>query len=205
MEHSAIDQIFLINRRPVNINHPKITEIIQKDFTDFSNLASIFPEIDGCFFCLGVSAIGKSEDEYSKITYDITLSLARQLSAANTNAIFCFVSGAGTDINGRAMWARVKARTELDLKKLPFRKVVWFRPGFIQPLKGIKSATGWYNFFYTLLGPFTPLLRSIAPHAITNTIRVGLAMIACLELNDHPEILENRDINQLANQFSNEA
>ena len=204
IDHPLIDQTYLINRKPVGISHTKISEHILEDFTDFTPVASWLEHVDACFFCLGVSVVGKSEEQYTRITHDITLNLARSLSEANPDSIFCYVSGAGTDINGRAMWARVKGRTERDLKNLPFKKVVWFRPGFIQPLRGIKSATGWYNAIYAVLRPITPLFKAISPSAITNTTQVGQAMIACLENNDHPEILENKDINVLANRFSNE-
>lgn len=198
LKHPAISGVLLINRRSVEINHAKITEIIHDNFQDFSGLSEKLTAVDACFFCLGISALGKSEMEYTKITYDITLSLARELSRLNPDVVFCYVSGAGTNVKSRSMWARVKGKTEQDLLKLPFKKVVLFRPGFIQPLGGIRSSTGWYDTLYKITGPITPVLRKLFPKSITDTADVGLAMINCLTLDTHPQVMNNRDINELA-------
>ena len=202
IDQPVIEEIILINRRPIDIRSPKVTEFIQNDFTEMSAMGIPLEEIDACFYCLGLSALGKSEAEYTKITYDIALDGARRLSAANSEAIFCFVSGQGTDVDGSAMWARVKGRTEQALLKLPFKKVVCFRPGFIQPMKGIKSATGWYNALYAVFRPLIPILRKFFPQSYTNTMNVGQAMIACLTHHDHPTYLDNRGINELAAEFN---
>jgi hypothetical protein len=142
--------------------------------------------------------LGKTELEYAHITQDITLNLAQKLSEENPEMMFCYVSGQGTDINSKLMWARVKGRTEQVLTQLSFRKVVLFRPGYIQPLRGITSATVWYNLIYKVTAPFYPALKNLFSNAITNTTNVGLAMINCLLVDDHPNIMSNKDINKLA-------
>ena len=202
LDHDMIKEVRLINRRSTDIKNPKIKEFVHADFSDFSGLQMPLSDIDACFYCLGVSSVGQSEPDYTKITYDIAMDIAGMLSAANPDAIFCFVSGAGTDPQGRAMWARVKGKTEQDIQKLPFKKVVCFRPGFIQPLRGIRSATSWYNTLYAVLKPVIFLVKAIFPRAATNTTNLGLAMIACLTHNQHPTYLENQDINRLAAKIS---
>ncbi len=54
--------------------------------------------------------MGKKEDEYTKITFDITKALADILVRVNPELTFCYISGAGTDSSekGKSMWARVK-------------------------------------------------------------------------------------------------
>jgi uncharacterized protein YbjT (DUF2867 family) len=203
MEHGSIDRIILINRKSVGISSPKITELIHQDFTDFSSIASSLKNLDACYFCLGVSALGMSESDYSAITYDITMTLAKSLLKLNPDMIFCYVSGAGTNINGRSTWARVKGKTEQDLSKLTFKKVILFRPGLIQPLRGIKAATQWYNTIYIILNPFMGLIKAMAGDSITNTTNLGLAMIGCLLVEDPPVILDNKKINQLASKITN--
>ncbi|GJM28495.1 MAG: epimerase [Cyclobacteriaceae bacterium] len=203
MDHPAISGILLLNRRAVGIDHPKITELILEQFDDFSQLPAEFLQVDACFFCMGISALGKSEQEYTRITHDITLNLARKLSGENPEMLFCYVSGQGTNANSKTMWARVKGVTEQELQQLPFKKVVLFRPGFIQPRRGIRSATGWYNLIYKISTPFYPLLKRLSGNAITNTTNVGLAMINCLLVENHPMLLDNREINRLANSASN--
>lgn len=200
IDHSSISGINLINRRSVDIEHPKINEMIHGEFQDFSGLSDSLRSLDACFFCLGISALGKSEQEYTRVTYDITLKLARLLSGINHEMVFCYVSGAGTNIESNSMWARVKGRTEQDLLKLPFKKVVLFRPGYIQPLRGIRSSTGWYNAVYRITSPIYPVIKSLFPNSVTNTSKIGLAMINCLTHDNHPQILDNQNINKLADE-----
>ena len=57
---------------------------------------------DACFFCLGVSSAGMSEADYTRITYDYTLSVATTLARLNPGMTFVYVSGAGTDSTERA-------------------------------------------------------------------------------------------------------
>ena len=141
LDHPEIAKIVLINRRPVEIDHPKINEIIHDDYYNFSGLSEELDSLDACFFCLGISSLGKSEQEYKRITYDITLSLARTLSNINPETIFCYVSGAGTNANGRLMWSRIKGRTEQDLVtrkgvELSLALFVAFRPLRDAPFPG---------------------------------------------------------------------
>jgi len=197
LDHPAISRVILINRKPVGIQHSKIEEIILRDFHDLTALPLELDRADACYHCMGISVLGKTEKEYTGVTYGITMDLAGRLSRQNPDMVFCYVSGQGTDINGRAMWARVKGRTEKELTELPFKKVVLFRPGYIQPLRGIKSATGWYNAIYKISVPFYPILKRLFPNAITNTSSVGIAMINCLLTDAHPQVLTNADINKL--------
>ena len=145
LDHQDISMVILLNRRSIDIEHPKILEVFLEDFQDLSPIDHEIPAADACFHCMGISALGKNEEEYAAVTYHISMNLAHMLLAKNSAMIFCYVSGQGTDINGSMMWARVKGRTEKELTELPFKKVVLFRPGFIQPLRGIQSSTGWYN------------------------------------------------------------
>ena len=202
LDHNAITRVMLVNRRNVEVQHAKIKEIIIEDFQDLTPMVAEAGQIDACYHCMGISALGKSEQEYTKITYQVTMDLANMLLAKNPQMIFCYVSGQGTDIDGSMMWARVKGRTEKELTELSFKKVLLFRPGFIQPLRGIQSSTGWYNGMYKLTKPIYPALKYLFPNAITNTEAVGRAMINCLETDAHPQILENRDINKLASEIN---
>ena len=156
LEDSDIKNILVLNRQSCNISHNKLKEIIHENFFDFSTIKEQLKGFNACFFCLGVSAAGLDEKKYSKITYDLTLGFAQIMLELNPNSIFCYVSGAGTDSSekGRIMWARIKGKTENALLALPFKESYMFRPGYIQPLKGVKSKTGAYNVFYSIFKPF---------------------------------------------------
>jgi uncharacterized protein YbjT (DUF2867 family) len=199
LEDSRVEQVLLLNRFPVQIDHPKLKEIIHKDFNDFSPVKEQFKGYDACFFCLGTTSVGKKEEEYSKVTFDLTMSFAFALATVNAQCTFCYVSGAGTDSSekGKSMWARVKGRTENALLKL-FPSAYMFRPAFIQPRKGIKSRTALYNFFIVIFKPLYFILKPFKSF-ITDTTSVGKAMIKVAIKGYNKRVIESRDISILAN------
>jgi uncharacterized protein YbjT (DUF2867 family) len=186
-----VTQVLAVVRTPTGQEHPKLREIVHEDFNDFSTL-----QLDGdaCFWCLGVSSAGMNEADYTRITHDFTLAAAKVL--ARPTMTFIFVSGSGAD--GNAMWARVKRRTEDALFAMPFRKVYVFRPGLIQPLHGIRSRTRLYNLLYPLLYPLMLVAKRVAPRFITDTARVGQAMLRVARKGFPKQVLENPDINAAA-------
>jgi len=159
-----VESVLALTRSSTGRRHPKLRELVHKDFFNYDNLAGEFASCDACFFCLGVSSIGMSESEYTHLTYDLTLAAARTMAAANPRMVFCYVSGVGTDSTerGRTMWARVKGRTENALLAL-FANAYMFRPGIIQPLDGIKPKTPLYRFIYSVLTPLTPVGSATIP------------------------------------------
>jgi len=140
------------------------------------------------------------EEAYQHMTYDLTLAAASALSTHNPHMTFIYVSGTGTDSSERGpiMWARVKGKTENALFKLPFKAAYMFRPGFIQPMHGIKSKTQLYRIMYSFIAPLYPLLKALAPKFVTTTEQVGQAMIKVAKQGADKKFLENQDINRLS-------
>jgi len=195
-----VEQVLAVGRSSTGQVHPKLRELGHDNFTNISAIESDLRGHDACFFCLGVSALGMSEEDYARITYDATLAVAEVLARSQPSPVFIYVSGTGTDSSehGRTMWARVKGRTENALLKLPFKAAYMFRPGMIQPLHGIRSKTALYQTFYTLLGPLMPPLRALLPNQITTTEQVGKAMLEAVRRLPSQRVFENRDIRELA-------
>lgn len=194
-----VASVLSVVRSPTGQQHAKLREVVHKDFFDFISLESELVGFDASFFCLGVSSAGMSEENYRRVTYDITLAAAKTLAKLNPTMTFIFVSGAGTDSSerGRTMWARVKGQTENALLKLPFKAAYMFRPGVIVPLHGIKSRTLIYRVPYTVLGPILPLLKRLLPKYVTTTEKLGRAMLNAAKRGAPKAILECADINQL--------
>ena len=163
--HPNVKSILVINRKPCEVKRDKLKEIIHKDLFDLSSIEDQLVGYNACYFCAGVSSAGKNEDEYKHITYDLTINFANTLAKLNPDMTFCYVSGVGTDSteNGRSMWARVKGKTENDLLELPFRAAYMFRPGYIQPTKGLKNT---YKM-YKVLAPIYPLIKLLLPKYVT--------------------------------------
>jgi len=194
--HNDVEEVLVINRKPCGVQHPKLKEIIHKDFQDFSEIESQLKGYNACFFCLGVSSVGMKEDEYYKLTYTLTLHVAKTLVKYNHDMTFCYVSGASTDSTeaGRLMWARVKGKTENDLLKLPFKQVYNFRPGAIEATKGLKNVLPYYKYLSWLF----PVIKLFAPNAVVKLKDIGIAMINTVTKGYEKQILEVSDIKILA-------
>ncbi len=191
-----VKRVLSIVRSPTGQAHEKLREIVHDNFLDFSCIEDELSGFDGCFFCLGVTSAGMTEEAYERVTYGFTVAAAQTLAKLNPGMTFIYVSGSGTDSTekGRTMWARVKGRTENALLALPFKAAYMFRPGFIQPLHGIKSRTKVYRVFYVVLGPLFPALRAIFPRSITTTEQLGQAMLTVANRGYPKQVLEARDI-----------
>jgi uncharacterized protein YbjT (DUF2867 family) len=185
-----VEAVTVVGRTSIGVTHAKLREVLHADFTDFSTV-----DLSGhgaCFYTLGVSSAGMTEEAYSKVTYDYTMAVANAI--VSPGLVFVFVSGAGTD--GKSMWARVKKRAEDALLAMPFRAAYMFRPGGIQPRHGARSKTRSYRIGYIVAWPVLPLLKLFG--AITTTERVGLAMLNAVRRGAPKHVLGNGDINRLA-------
>jgi len=192
----GVDSVLSIVRSSGGEPHPKLRQLVHGDLLDYRAIEAELTGFDACFFCLGVSSAGMSEDDYTRITYGYTLAAAETLARLNPQMSFVYVSGAGTDSTerGSSMWARVKGRTENALLRLPFKGAYMFRPGMIRPLRGARSKTAAYRVTYTVLSPLLPLLHRIFPQQITTTEQIGQAMLMVARQGAPKHVLEIRDI-----------
>jgi uncharacterized protein YbjT (DUF2867 family) len=191
-----VSEVVAIVRSPLERMQAKVTEVQHRDFFNWSDVD--LSGFDACFFCLGVSSLGKSEAEYRRVTYDLTTNLAEELVKKSPQTVFVYVSGAGTNAQSKQMWARVKGATENALMAMPFRGVYCFRPAYIQPLHGVKSKVGWYNAAYTAVAWAEPLLMRFAPKYVTTTETVGRAMLKVARDGWPQKVLESKAINAAA-------
>ncbi|MBN9041803.1 MAG: epimerase [Rhizobiales bacterium 62-47] len=194
-----VEHVLAIGRSVTGQRHAKLAELQHDNFLDYTGVESKLTGFDACFFCLGVTSVGLTEERYRHLTYDITMAAATVLAKLNPQMVFVYVTGAGTDSSeqGRVMWARVKGKTENDLLKLPFKAAYMFRPAGIQPLHGIRSKTAWYQAFYALAAPLLTVLNKIAPRYMTTTEQMGRGMIAVARRGYAKPVLESEDINRL--------
>ena len=196
LDSPKIERVLAINRSSLGIQHPKFSEILLSDFLKIESIMDQMIGYDACFYCMGISALGLSEEKYTKITYDTTKAFVDCLYTLNPEMVFNYVSGTGTNADSKTMWARIKGRTENMVFAKGFKDAYAFRPGGILPEKGIKSRTGWYNAVYFIMRPFFPLFRK--SKNITTTTKIGQVMIKSLFDPKEKKILFNPDINDWA-------
>ncbi|MGI0071377.1 MAG: epimerase [Thermoplasmata archaeon] len=195
----GVSEVLAVGRHPLGAAHPKLRELIVPDVGLLGAVERSLRGFEAGFWCLGVSSAGRSESEYRRLTYDLTVGAAETIARASPGMTFVYVSGAGTDSteHGRAMWARVKGATENALVRLPFHAAYLFRPAIIRPLHGIQSRTRGYRVAYTLLSPFLFVVRLVAPGSMTTTERVGRAMLRVARDGATTRFLGTREINAL--------
>jgi uncharacterized protein YbjT (DUF2867 family) len=187
-----VESVLVVNRKPCGVSHPKLKEIIHNDFMHLSPILDQLSGYNACYFCAGVSSVGKNKEEYRHITYDLTLNFANTLVQLNPDMVFTYVSGVGTDSTEKrkSMWARVKGKTENDLMNLPFKDVYAYRPGYIQPIKGLKNTYKIYKVF----SPFYSILEKLFPKYVGTLEEIGNSMIYVTQNGYEKKVLEIVDI-----------
>src|SRR5476651_2471028 len=195
LDHPDVEQVLVVNRKPGGLSHPKLREIIYADFFDLAPIESQLTGYNACFFCLGTSSVGMSNDAYKHVTYDLTLNVGQLLVKLNPQMTFCYVTGAGTDSSeqGRIAWARVKGATENALMRL-FKQSYMFRPGFMKASPGQKNVKSYYRFIAWLY----PIGRALYPAGFCTLQEVGQDMINAASKGYPKQILDVKDIVKLA-------
>jgi hypothetical protein len=196
MAHPSVTEVLSVSRKPTGKSHPKLKEYIVADFLSLKEDDEKLKGYDACFFCAGISAIGKTEEAYRKITYHTTLHFAKALHP-NPQMTFVYVSGGGTDSTekGRMMWARVKGKTENDLMKLPFKQAFGYRIGFVKPAPGQVHVLKSYSYVSWLF----PVIKTLFPCMYNTMKEVAQSMIYVTENGYEKNVITVKDIRKLSN------
>jgi len=189
-----VTEVRAVTRRPLPLAHPKLTEVVHGDYAHFDPITNVFAGVDACFYCLGKSVRQvPTEAEYRRLTYDFALAAARALYENSPEAVFHYISGAGTNLESRFMWARVKAEAERDLIER-FEAVCW-RPGSIDGEPSASEPIG-----YKLFRPVARVLfRPFQTLYVTGN-DIGRAMLAATRHGLRGRIISNAEIRTLAHQ-----
>ena len=139
--HPAAGRVTAIGRRTLGVTHPKLNEVLHRDFADCSALAPALLDQDAAIFCLGTYTGSVSDAELRKITVDYTVEFARVLHGSSPGAAFSFLSGSGADQTGRSRmaFARYKGEAEKALVAAGFPRLYIFRPAYIYPVEPRKE------------------------------------------------------------------
>ena len=198
LKSDQIDQVLAVTRTVLDLEHPKLQQLIHADFLDLNPVIDRLEGYDACFHCMGVSVVGLNEQQYTRLTYDLTAHWADTLYRLNPGMVFNYVSGTGSDSSerGRVMWARVKGRAENYVLNKGFKDAYAIRLGGLIPATGIRSRTGWINTLLAIFRPLFPLMKNL--NSITTSEKLGRAMINSLFHPQERKHLQNPQINALA-------
>jgi len=193
--NSAVASVMSIGRGKVGISHPKLTEILHRDFANCSALSEALSGKDAAVFCLGAYTGAVSDAELHTITVNYTVEFVRVLRGSSPGLAFSFLSGSGADPTGRARmpFARYKGEAENALLAAGFPHVYLFRPAYIYPVEPRKEP----NFTYRLLRGIYPAFRVLFPNQVIRADDLALAMVdlAVRGTGKHGGLVfENRDI-----------
>jgi hypothetical protein len=196
LQAPEVEKVLLLNRKPSGITHSKITELVHGDLFDLTSIENHLIGYNACFFCLGISSVGVSKEDYYKTTYELTMNVAKTLSRLNADMTFCYISGAGTNSSekGGSNWSRVKGKTENDLKLLQFKQIYNFRPGFLETTPGLKNTLPLYKY----IGWLTPILKVVMPGSVGSLRELGLGMVHATAYGYPKQTLEVKDIREAA-------
>ena len=203
LDHPAVGHVTAIGRRKLGISHPKLNEVLHRDFADCSTLSQALSGQDAAVFCVGAYTGSVSDAELRKITVDYTVEFARVLYGSSPEAAFSFLSGSGADQTGRSRmpFARYKGEAENALFAAGFPRVYIFRPAYIYPVEARKEP----NFSYRLLRAIYPVFRVLFPNQVIPADQLATAMVHIVlqETGKRARvILENRDIRTRAERRS---
>src|SRR5258706_14235059 len=73
LDHTSVGVVTVIGRKKLDISHPKLRQVLHRDFADCSELAQSLSGQDAALFCLGVYTGAVPNAEFRKITVDYTI------------------------------------------------------------------------------------------------------------------------------------
>jgi len=198
LDHPDVGRVTAIGRRKLGLSHPKLDEVLHRDFADCSPLVETLSGQHAVIFCLGTYTGSVSDAELRTITVDYTVEFARVLRGSSPDAAFSFLSGNGADPTGRSRmaFARYKGEAEKALLGAGFPHVYIFRPAYIYPVEPRQEP----NFSYRLLRAIYPAFRLLFPNQVIPADDLAHAMVD-VAVRETPEtggvVFENRDIRAL--------
>lgn len=195
LENFAVQSVTSIGRKRLGITHPKLKQVVHRNFADCSPLADVLSAQDAVVYCLGTYTGSVSDEQLRVVTADYTIEFARVFRGSSPNAAFSFLSGNGADPSGRSRlaFARYKGQAENALQAAGFPRVYIFRPAYVYPVQPRKEP----NLSYRLLRAVYPAIRVLFPNQVIRADDLGRVMVD-VAISGTGErrslILENREI-----------
>lgn len=196
LHNTEVTEILSVSRKPSGITHPKLKEYLVPDFLQLKPNDEKLQGYDAVFFCAGISSVGVSEEDFRNNAYDTTINFAKGVGP-NPNLTFIYVSGAGTDPNGKMAWARIIGKTETDLMDMGFKNAFAYRVALMTPFKEQKRVKSYYKYFSWLI----PVFKVFSSNMVTTMSEVGKSMIYATKYGYTKNIISPKDVTLMASKL----
>jgi len=192
LQHPDVNQVHSVLRRSSGRSHPKLTEHLREDFTDWQDIHDTLANIDQVIFCLGAYTGSLPDDQFKVVTVNIPVQLGSQLLKANPNAGFILLSGQGADTKetSRVTFAKYKGMAENQLIALGLGRFHSVRPSYIYPDEPRTEP----NIAYRIYRRIYPLIKRLGPNFSVRSSHLAAVMLHLALRGDRRTILENKDI-----------
>jgi len=188
LAHPRVSAVAVLGRRALHHADPRVEDLVVERFDRLGPVADRLAPFDACVYCAGAPPLGTREAVYRHVTVDLTLHVARAFARRNPQGRLLYISGAHSSPDSRLMPMRVKGETEVALQSLPIATVM-LRTGGIRPIHGERSPHAWMRPLYAVLGPLLGLGVRLLPGLVTDTARLGRAMLALARMPSPPAVV----------------
>lgn len=189
-----VEKVLSVSRKPTGLTHEKLEEYIVPDFMKLQSGDEHFNGYDAVFFIAGVTSIGTPKDAYVRISQEIPLHFA-DVMPDKERMTFIYLSGAGTNPDGKQFWQKVKGKTEQEIQTKGFRRTFAFRPALMRWAKGQKRMQA-MQYVYIL---FYPLARLMGQS--NNMREIALSQLVLARDGYHKFVINPKDIIKLAKAY----
>lgn len=191
-----VDTIFILSRKPSNLQHAKTKEIIVDDFLNYDKVIPMMEKIDIVFFCVGVYTGAVNRDTFRTITIDYPVELAKAVYTHSPASKFILLSGAGADRTekSKVMFAKDKGIAENKLFEIYGNHFHSARPGYIYPTINRKEP----NFSYTFFRMLYPIIKLLGKKYSITSLELAKAMFAIGMNKQEQTVFENEEMTKIA-------
>jgi len=187
-----VDTIFILSRKPSNLQHAKTKEIIVDDFLNYDKVIPMMEKIDVVFFCVGVYTGAVNRDTFRTITIDYPVELAKAVYTHSPASKFILLIGAGADRTekSKVMFAKDKGIAENKLFEIYGNHFHSARPGYIYPTIKRKEP----NFSYTFFRMLYPIIKLLGKKYSITSLELAKAMFAIGMNKQEQTVFENDEL-----------
>ena len=187
-----VDTIYILSRKPSNIQHKKIREIIVNDFMNYDKVIPTMDKIDVVFFCVGVYTGAVDRDTFKTITIDYPIALGKAVHKKFPDSIFILLSGAGADRTekSKVMFAKDKGIAENKLFEIYGTHFHSARPGYIYPVIKRKEPNLSYAFFRMMY----PIIKLLGKKISITSFDLAKAMFMIGMNKQEQTVFENEEL-----------